>query len=89
MMIFFQTFPYLSRRKFYHSAEIAEVPNHIIGDEGPSSLFEAREHVSKELNDAEPRIMHLREIEGHSLRATAHGLHVAGTCRTRNGGKWS
>jgi RNA polymerase sigma-70 factor (ECF subfamily) len=66
---------YLSRRRFYQMAEIAEIANRVfITERCPVSGFENCElvrHALEELNETQRRVIHLSQFEGHSLREIA------------------
>ncbi len=64
---------YLSRRKFYETAEITEMANRVFVKCSTSAL-ETRELVRcalQELNEPQRRVIQLSQFEGHSLREIA------------------
>ena len=62
---------YLSRRRFYHTAEVTEIEDRVFVDGNLASEIENREWVRcalGALNESQRRVLHLTHFEGHSLR---------------------
>jgi len=68
---------YLNRRSFYHAIDVSDAANQLYMDETVSNGIETCQLVQRalaELNASQRQVIHMSQLEGHSLRDIAEQI---------------